>query len=158
MEDSFLCYLFDRVYSYFDWRVSSDSSSRILASSVRRWAVFGLIPSDSCFFYPKGGPCSDSFPRILASSVRRCSDFGLNSSELSLSCPKGGRIRTHSLEILLLLSEGAPTSDSSSRILASSVRRCSDFGLNSSDSSFSCPKPIYFPFISEIYCFTTSNT
>ncbi len=105
MEDSFLCYLFDRVYSYFDWRASSDSSSQNLSSSVRRWAVFGLIPSDSCFF-----------------------------------CPKGGRVRTHSLGFLLLLSEGGPCSDSFSRILASSVRRCSDFGLILSDSCFFCPK------------------
>ena len=118
MEDSFLCYLFDRVYSYFDWRASSDSSFQNLSSSVRRWDVFGLIPSDSCFF-----------------------------------CPKVLRLRTQFLGFVLILSEGAPTSDSFSRILAFSVRRCSDFGLNSSELSLSCPKGAVFGLIPSKSCF-----
>jgi len=156
LEDSFLCYLFDRVYSYFDWRASSDSSSQNLSSSVRRWAVFGLIPSDSCFFCPKGGPVrthslgfllllsegaptSDSFSRILAFSVRRCSDFGLNSSELSLSCPKGAVFGLIPSGSCFFCPKVPRLRTQFLGFLLNSVRRCSDFGLMLSDSSFSCP-------------------
>ncbi len=122
LEDSFLCYLFDRDYSYFDRRANSDSF----------FGFLNLLSEDAS--------TSDSIPWILASSVRRCLDFGLNSSDLSFPCPKMARVRTHSLGFILPLSEEGLCSDSFPPILASSVRRCLDFGLIPSDLSFPCPK------------------
>ncbi|RBP95936.1 hypothetical protein DFO70_102263 [Cytobacillus firmus] len=101
LEDSFLRYIFDRGYSYLDWRARTHFlDSRIFCLKVPRLRThfLGFILTLS-----EVAPSSDSFSQNLASSVRTCLDFGLNSSDLSLPCPKLLHLRTHSLGFVLHL-------------------------------------------------------
>ncbi len=111
------------------------------------WTLFFLLVSKVrisllllLLLLSEGAPSSDSFSRISASPVRRGFRFGPIFSDFCFFCPKMLQVRTHSPGFLLLLSEGASGSDSFSRISASSVRRCSKFGLTRPDFCFSCPK------------------
>ncbi len=77
---------------------------------------------------------------IFPSPVRRCSNFGHQSYDFSFPCPKMLKLRSSIICFCFPLSEDAPTSDIDHPILPSPVRRYSNFGHQSCDFTFPCPK------------------